>query len=359
MKDLLRFSSLIPVLLGAALALAGCSSTQMEGTGPGNGTTPGQAAPGWFGGYVDVTLPPGPKLQNTATGRATMVLAFITADPGRRCTPSWGGTLSLDDADSKLQLDSKIRQFRAAGNDIAVSFGGQRGQELAAACQDADAVADAYGAVINRYALDVVDLDIEGQASGPGAADVRARAIARLQAERPDGRPLRVWLTLPVARDGLSSAGKTSVQTMLDAGVELTGVNIMTMNFGPLPNGENMLSASRHAAEATYKTLEQLYSEAGKPAEAGNVWKSIGLTPMIGDNDVEGNLFSLQDAKGLNSFANEHQVGRLSLWSVNRDTACSASGKEEQQRPSVYCSGTNQEPGDFARVLSNGFTGSS
>ncbi|MDQ0769067.1 chitinase [Pseudarthrobacter defluvii] len=305
-----------------------------------------------------MTLPPGPALENAAAGRATTLLAFITANPAQQCVPSWGGTISLDEAGRTLQLDDKIRQFRAAGNDVGVSFGGHRGPELATACQDVAALAEAYITVINRYSLDIVDLDVEGQAADPVAAKTRAQALARIQAARPKGSPLRVWLTLPVARDGLDSRGKDNVKAMLSAGVDLAGVNIMTMNFGPLRNRKTMLSASQLAAEAAHQDLEELYSGAGKPADAGKIWQGMGVTPMVGENDVADNTFSLQDASGLNSFARERGVGRMSLWSINRDTGCSK-GPEEEQQPSSSCSGIEQDTGDFTRVLSNAFTGSS
>lgn len=346
------------VLLLAALALAACSVARTEGAGTSGSTGQQPGSAGWFGGYYDVTLPQGPALQNPAAGKSTTILAFVTADPSPPCAPSWGGTLSLDEADATLQLDTQVKHLRAAGNHIAVSFGGQRGQELATVCPGAEALAGAYRAVINRYELEVVDLDIEGPAAEPAAVQLRAEAMARLQAERPKERPLRVWLTLPVTRDGLDAAGKDNVQAMLAAGVELAGVNIMTMNFGPLGSSESMFNASRRAAEATRQVLEDLYSSAGRPAEAGNMWPMIGLTPMIGDNDVEGNTFSLQDAAALNSFAVEQKLGRMSLWSINRDTGCS-SMKEKQPKPSSYCSGIEQDPGDFAKVLGNAFTGSS
>lgn len=133
-------------LLALAFVLTGCAGTPPGGQGP-NEPTPVPAA-GWFGGYLDVTVPPGPVLENAAGGRATTLLAFVTADPAQQCVPSWGGTVSLDEAARTLQLDDKIRKFRAAGNDVAVSFGGQRGPELATVCQDAAALADAYTTVI-------------------------------------------------------------------------------------------------------------------------------------------------------------------------------------------------------------------
>ncbi|MFF2347513.1 chitinase [Pseudarthrobacter sp. NPDC058119] len=347
------------MLLSAAMALTGCSSSPTQGAGPPAEATPARSAAGWFGGYLDVTLPPGPALQHDASRGATTVLAFITADPSQPCTPAWGGTLGMEAAGSQLQLDTQIRQARAAGGNIAVSFGGHRGQELATTCREASALADAYGAVIDRYALDVVDLDIEGRAAEPAADQRRAEAMARLQERRPKDRPLRIWLTLPVRRDGLDEGGRRSIEAMLAAGVTLEGVNLMTMNFGRLGDGETMLSASTGAAEATHHYLEQLPFKAEGSRDAAKLWRSLGLTPMIGDNDVEGNTFSLQDAAGLNAFAADRGLGRLSFWSINRDTYCPWEAQENVERPSSGCSGVSQDAGDFAKELGKGFTGGS
>lgn len=313
--------------------------------------------PGWFGGYVDVTLRPFPPVRDTSEqASSTRVLSFIGSDPARPCEPSWGGTYSMDQASEKLDLDAHVDALRQAGNEVAVSFGGQKGTELAVACTDPESLSKAYGGVIDRYGLDVVDLDVEGAgASDASAAERRAAAMARLQSERPADRPLHVWLTLQVSRDGLTPAAVVSVETMLNAGVEVSGINIMTMNFGPLPAGSSMLDASVAAAEATQRTLAGLFGEAGMPSGEGDVWARIGLTPMIGVNDVEGNVFTLADAEGLNSFARERGIARMSMWSLNRDEACARDA--EHGGLSHNCSGQQQEPGMFAKVLGNAFNG--
>ena len=60
---------------------------------------------------------------------------------------------------------------------------------------------------------------------------------------------------------------------MLEAGVELAGVNLMTMNFGPLGSGQAMLTAGIGAAEATHRVLAALYEKAGKPLEPAALWQ--------------------------------------------------------------------------------------
>jgi chitinase len=145
---------------------------------------------------------------------------------------------------------------------------------------------------------------------------------------------------------------------MLDAGVELAGINIMVMNFEPLAPGRTMLDAAKSAAEATHQTLDGLYRNAGKPLDDAALWNRMGLTPMIGENDVKGQVFTLADAEGLNSFGLERGIGRMSMWSSNRDTACSsASPREPGSNASSSCSGVAQEPGMFAGALGKSFTG--
>jgi chitinase len=339
--------------------LAGCGSTPPDGPGRESEVTQSAFRPGWFGGYLDVTLFPGLRLQELPPqGSVTTVLSFVSSDPARPCEPAWGGFYDLDRASDKLNLDAQLDAFRAAGHDIAISFGGQRGTELAAACTDGDALLRAYTAVISRYRLDTMDLDIEGPGAGDkAAAQRRAAATARLQADRPPDEPLRVWLTLPVSKEGLTPAAVISVETMLESGVDLAGVNIMAMNFGPLAHGETMLDTAVAAAEATHRTLAGIYAKADKPLDAAALWNKIGLTPMIGINDVEANVFTLADAEGLNSFALEKRIGRLSMWSLNRDAACSSAG--QGQAHSIVasdCSGVEQLPGKFAEVLANAFT---
>ncbi|MDQ1059877.1 chitinase [Arthrobacter globiformis] len=344
-----------------ALVLSGISGREQDMNQPGPSTeaTPEENTyPPWFGAYFDLTLDPAKRLANwPRLGQVTTILSFIVANPAHPCEPSWGGLYSQEQASEKLHLDGQIERHRKDGNDVAVSFGGQRGEELSLTCTDAQALGKAYAAVISRYGLDVVDLDVEGGAlKDSNAAKRRATAFALLQANRPPGKPLHVWLTLPVDAHGLAPEAESTVATMLGAGVELAGVNIMTMNFGPLQSGQSMLDVSISAAEATHRQMTALYGRAGQQLDPALLWKKMGITPMVGQNDVSGQVLSLQDATGLNSFALEHGVGRMSMWSLSRDRACTPSDrKEAPSAASSTCSGVQQKNGMFAQLLGNGY----
>ncbi len=45
----------------------------------------------------------------------------------------------------------------------------------------------------------------------------------------------------------------------------------------------------------------------------------VGVTPMIGLNDLTTEVFDQQEARELLAFAEAHDIGRLSFWSLNRD----------------------------------------
>ncbi|PTT62640.1 chitinase [Arthrobacter sp. HMWF013] len=347
----------VAVGLAAALSLSGCAPVREAN---GREEKVSQAGPDtrWFGGYLDVTIVPGPGLQNVPSpGKATTVLSFVTANPVKPCEASWGGSYDLEQANSRLDLDSQVDAFRKAGNDVAVSFGGQLGKELAVACTDDAALMRAYAGVIDRYGLATVDLDVEGaSAADPAAAERRADTMARLPGSRPPDAPLKIWLTLPVSVQGLTPAAIVSLETMIAAGVELAGVNLMTMNFGPLPQGQSMLDASIRAAEGSHRALAGVYERAGKPLQAEALWRKIGLTPMIGQNDVPDQVFTPADAEGLNAFARERGVGRMSMWSLNRDISCNSLGQVQPAGVATHsCSGLEGRPGMFTEALSKGF----
>ena len=75
----------------------------------------------------------------------------------------------------------------------------------------------------------------------------------------------------------------------------------------------------------------------------------MGVTPMIGQNDVGDDRFDLDDAHHLADYAGAVGLARLSMWSINRDGPCSV--QFESARVSNTCSGVDQEPQEFAAVF--------
>lgn len=314
----------------------------------------------WFAAYVDATVTPAYDFENpTSDATRDVILSFVVADPANPCVPHWGTEYSLDEAAASLDIDARVAALKRHGGRAAVSFGGAGSTELATSCTDMPSLEAAYWEVISRYGVSTLDFDIEGDNLSDATAGARrSQAIAEVQRKSASlGRPLDVWLTLPVSPQGLTDDGVAEVESMLKAGVDLAGVNIMTMNYGDsrLP-GQSMLQASEDAAVAAHSQLGIIYQRAGQELDSQAVWAKIGLTPMIGVNEIATDVFSLQDAQDFAAFALAKNVGRMSMWSVNRDTACT-SDSTGVISASHTCSGIAQETGAFGNVLSEPFKG--
>ncbi|MEV6342360.1 chitinase [Actinoplanes sp. NPDC051851] len=315
----------------------------------------GPHAQSWAVPYVDVTLTPTFQFQDPdANPSNNVALGFVVADKTDGCSPSWGGAYTPDEAATSLELDRRVSQLRAAGGNVMLSVGGLNNTELAVACTDQAKLTDAYRQLIERYDVDTIDLDVEGTAVADQASlERRAAALTTIQAERTAaGDPLTVWLTLPVAPAGLTTDGLAAVRTTLEGGVSLRGVNIMTMDFGAAATGSDpdMLQLSEDALNATHKQLSDLYLRLGVNLTSPQVWSRIGATPMIGQNDVDAERFTVKDAEGLAQFAVDKGLGRVSMWSVNRDAPCKGTFTNVVVHSNT-CSGVEQEKLAFSSVF--------
>lgn len=314
----------------------------------------------WFAPYVDVTATPTFAFEQLGTtDNRNAVLSFIVSKPSEACTPTWGGTYTLDQARSSLDLERRIARLQQQDGNVAISFGGLNNDELAVNCKDSKELKAAYKAVIDRYDIDTIDLDLEGDGLKSQEAGLRrAKAIAELQKERrAQGKSLAVWVTLPVTPQGLSEDGTNGVSQLLSGKVDLAGVNVMTMDYGQSrPDGQSMLEASENALTQTHRQLGILYQQANIHLNSTSLWAKIGATPMIGQNDIPGEVFTIENAKGLNKFAHDRGINRMSMWSANRDIAC-GSNYVDTKVVSDSCSGVKQDKQGFAAALGAGFTG--
>jgi chitinase len=77
----------------------------------------------------------------------------------------------------------------------------------------------------------------------------------------------------------------------------------------------------------------------------------MGVTVMIGQNDIAGERFTLDDARQLTTFVAHHGLARLSVWSLNRDSECGAVFAQVGVLSNT-CSGVTQTPLQFTRIFS-------
>lgn len=348
-------------VLLAIFIVAGLSTGGYFGLKEWKAAQPETSRDPWFASYVDVTATPAfPFEQMGSTPHRDAMLSFIVSLPSKPCTPSWGGAYTMDQASASLDLDRRIARLKQQGGSIAVSFGGLKNDELAVKCKEPRALMAAYRSVVKRYDINTIDLDLElSGLTDKAATERRATAIAQLQAERrSQGKSLAVWLTLPVAPQGLTEDGTNAVATLLASKVDLAGVNVMTMDYGDsLEKGKSMLEGSKSALTNTHRQLGILYKQAGIHLNEATIWSKIGATPMIGQNDVADEVFSPEDAEGLNEFALSKGISRMSMWSANRDITCGGN-YVDTTIVSDSCSGIEQKKHEFALTLGKDFKGS-
>lgn len=305
--------------------------------------------------YVDVTLTPTYEFQLPSEDPVSSAyLGFIVSQPSSPCTPSWGGYYTLAQADQSLDLGARIAQLRSQGGRAMLSFGGRDNNELAVACTSTTALTRAYLAPIQRYGVSAIDLDIEGTALGNTAANTRrADAIAAVQRQLSHRhKTLQVWLTLPAATTGLTAQGVAAVRSMLAAHVTLAGVNVLAMDFGTGVGAEGkMFTVVRNALYAGHAQVQTLWRAAGLTHTPAAGWEHLGVTVMLGVNDITSEHFTISDARRLTSFANRVGIPRVSAWSLNRDSECGAAypvvGVD-----SNTCSGVLQSPLEFTKIFS-------
>ncbi|MFC8344486.1 cellulose binding domain-containing protein [Streptomyces sp. NPDC057280] len=308
------------------------TATPAPTSSPGTGTTTSAG----FAPYVDTSLYPAFDLvaSAAATGVKDYNLAFVTDGGG--CTPKWGGVTDL----ASDAVAAQIGALRAKGGDVRVSFGGAAGSELATTCSSADALAAAYGKVVDAYDLTKVDFDVEGGALPNTTANSnRAKAIAKLQAQHPD---LDVSFTLPVMPEGLTQDGVNLLSNAKSNGVALDTVNIMAMDYGPAYSGD----MGTYAEQAATATQAQVKSVLGLSDSAA--WKTVAVTPMIGVNDVTSEIFKVEDAGQLVDFAKSKGLGWLSMWSATRDKQCSGGARNYAD---ATCSSIVQDAHAFSKAF--------
>ncbi|MGO9604742.1 MAG: choice-of-anchor D domain-containing protein [Candidatus Binataceae bacterium] len=316
-----------------ATATHTATPTPTATSSPGAGAFPSQ----FFAPYVDMTLWPTFNLtDNLSSVGKYYTLAFIVDQTGNGCTASWGTYYVLSDDFP----DADIASMRAAGGDVIVSFGGEANTELALSCTSLTALEAQYDAVVTQYNLKRIDFDVEGAAvADPASISRRNQALALLEAAHPG---LQVSYTLPIMPYGLTQDGINVISDGIANGVDVTAVNVMAMDYGDGTTA--MGQAAIDAANATEAQLATLYP--GK--STAQLDAMIGVTPMIGYNDVQGEVFQLSDAQLLLGYGQSNGINEIAFWSAARDIAC-PSGQEGTTQNT--CSGLVQTPFEFSATF--------
>lgn len=274
-----------------------------------------------------------------------MTLAFILAQDGT-CKPAWGGYGDYS-VDNKWGADT-LREFIKNGGTATISFGGASGTPLESVCSTVSSLVNAIKQVITTYGVKRLDFDIEGaNISNNTALNNLAAAISQIQ---QNDSQVKISLTLPALPTGLTYEGVNAVNIFKNHQVNFK-VNIMAMDYGQAvaPDPNKMADYAIGAIEATHAQVKTIYPE--KSDEY--IWQNmLGLTPMIGRNDVEKEFFSLHDAKKIGDYAKQKGL-EIGYWSLDRDDRCPT----PQNWASPTCSGDDngqmaqKKPYDYAKAF--------
>jgi len=278
-----------------------------------------------FAPYIDVSPGSGSaimQLANNGSGNKHYTLAFIL---GSGCNASWFGAYPLNTSEAQA-IGTRINELRAVGGDVIISFGGAAAPELANVCSSVSALQTQYQAVVNMYHPYAIDLDIED--FNPTAIDLRNKALKGVTGTR-------IHYTLGVLQSGFTQAQMDVLNNARTNGTRVDLVNIMAMDYGG--SVPDMYGAAVSAAQAARSWLNN----------NGFSGTQLGITPMIGQNDSAGEVFTLSNASSLVSWANSNGVTELAFWSVGRDNG----GCPGQTTASATCSGVSQSNFQFSSIF--------
>ena len=125
--------------------------------------------------------------------------------------------------------------------------------------------------------------------------------------------------TLPVNPTGLESNALYVLSSARKYGVKFATVNIMAMDYGDGVATKPANKMGTYAIQAATSVFTQLRKVMGSSPSSSQLWEMIGVTPMIGTNDVHDEVFDLNAARQLTTFAKQNGLGEISMWALDRD----------------------------------------
>ncbi len=213
---------------------SGSGSGSGRGSGSGGTTTPPPPAasvdyapyfPTWVWGGSGYAFTSLADLQKKS-GLDEVTIAFVLSNGG--CDTTQDIEQNLDD----------VKAFEAAGGHVKASFGGADGAYVESKCGSASALASAYEAFVDATGITDLDFDVEQDPMETDAVNaMRGQALKIVQGSRG----VKVAFTLPANPSpggGLTGEGLSVVRSAIEAGVTVSHVNFMTMDYGDSFGGQ-------------------------------------------------------------------------------------------------------------------------
>ena len=259
-------------------------------------------------------------------GVKTFTLAFAVSEKGT-CNPTWGGALPIDSP----EIINKVKAYKDVGGEVIVSTGGALGKYLENSCKSVDDLMNAYKKALKATGSHHLDLDVEQKIP----FEKMNQALAKLQKE---DSLLEVSYTLPAGLHGLNKEGVDVLKSAVKNGVKVSIVNPMAMNF---PCSVSFGNGVIKVGEAVLKNMKTIWTKKTDQ----ELHAMLGVTTMLGVNDLKANVFKPEHAEQLVTWAKKKGVGFLSFWSFYRDTPCPG------KTLSSLCSSIAQKKNEFTKIF--------
>lgn len=305
-------------------AAAGPSASPTKVSASPTATPSTTAAPPHIGftAYADVLSWPPLDLAKAVGGIKDFTMGFVAAEAG--CSPAWGGLTPLTDSFT-------LGRLKDVPGKTIVSLGGPHGVELAQICASVESLSEQYRTVVDTTKPDGIDLFLtDAELADTAAVARRTQALTSLRHDHPD---LDISFTLPLHRTGLSSAALNALRSAASGGLDVSIVNLI-----PADNsGQSLMQATTVAHDQLLGVYRQ---------DDTQVWRRMGVTPIIGVAGT-GVEFRPPDAQQLITWARARGLGRLSMWSITRDTPCTTDTTARNDT----CSGLDEDAGAFTKIF--------
>ncbi|WP_396271366.1 glycosyl hydrolase [Ideonella sp.] len=261
-----------------------------------------------------------------------LIWAFATGECGQE---RWG------EVDTDRFAQANVAAFVQAKRPYVVSTGGEAGSFTCGS----DAGFAQFLARYDSPFLKGLDFDIERQQTAAQIDDLVQRAAA-LQRQRPE---LRISFTVAThaatngSQQSLNPLGETVLRSLRRHGFEAAILNLMVMNYGPAKAAHCVLREGRcDMGASALQAARNVHVKYGVPMNR------IALTPMLGENDVAANIFTVEDAQRVAREARAAGLAGLHYWSLDRDQPC----PPQEPRVSPRCHALPQvSPSSFLKML--------
>jgi chitinase len=272
-----------------------------------------------FSPYKDVTVSMNWNTNVISTAVTGSLVPFLTAAPSNLKALTWAfatgecGSENWAGITPSALASANVQSFVSTGKFYIISTGGADGTFTCGSDSGFTTFINTY----NSSNLLGIDFDIEG---GQSQSDITNLVQRVITAERSFPN-LRFSFTIATlggnAPNSLNSLGQMVVQTIQSMGLTKYTINLMAMDFGGTSASNcTIVNGGCEMGQSAIAAAENLHSFYGVP------YANIELTPMIGGNDTQADVFTIPDVSTISTYAAQKGLAGIHFWSFDRDDDC-------------------------------------